>query len=269
MKDFSYPAVTAGENLYLFVRSWIRQGNSMDESFYWLDPIQRSDEWTEYIEQFMAVALTGQIVAAGRTLRELYDGSTPFKTEFRSCVTGLLRIDRANVDKLMRMATAAVDESLRDIANGLRRKLRQWAIGNHPLCYLCGEPLDFKNGGSKKAYTADHIWPLSFGGDSVAENLLPACRECNHEHKGNFASWAMTSVQSVILGLNPSAESLGKATGVCRFGLHHRRVQQLAIDEKVSLRDAYERVGPSEALRTLVQSEVGTFFNLANYNEAI
>ena len=269
MYDFTYPSRTAGENLYLFLRSWIRKGVSLNESFFWLSPIERSDEWSEYIEQFIAVALTGQVVAGGRTFRRRHGDSAPFVTEFRSYLNDALIIDRDDVNRLMRIATSAVDESMRGIADGLRRRFRRWAMANHPHCYLCDHSLDFGDQASDRAYTADHIWPQSYGGDSIEENLLPACRVCNDQHKSNFATWAMTSVQSVIFGVDPTAESLSRVTGTSRFAIHHRRVQQHSINARVSLKDAYRRIGPSEDLRTLNRNEVAHFFNLANHNDTI
>ncbi|WP_022853858.1 HNH endonuclease [Thermodesulfatator atlanticus] len=61
------------------------------------------------------------------------------------------------------------------------RKLRQtkwWrkkiASG---ICYYCGRK--FK----PSELTMDHLIPLSKGGKSVRENLVPACKECNNKKK--------------------------------------------------------------------------------------
>lgn len=217
----------------------------------------------------MAVALTGQVVAGGRTFRGRHGNSTPFGTEFRSYLNDALIIDKDDVNRLMRMATSAVDESNRSISNGLRQRFRRWAMTNHPHCYLCNRLLDFSDEASNRAYTADHIWPQSFGGDSIEDNLLPACKECNGTHKRNFATWAMTSVQAVIYEIDPAAESLNRMPGTSRFAIHHRKVQQFAVDVRVSLKDAYQRVGPSEDIRTLNRNEVAHFFNLANHDNTI
>lgn len=39
-------------------------------------------------------------------------------------------------------------------------------------CGYCGAP--------DTALVAEHMTPLSRGGDHVAENVVPACRDCNH-----------------------------------------------------------------------------------------
>ena len=266
MTEFAYPPETAGEALYLFLRRWLRDGVSSGESFSWLSAIDHSIEWSEYIEQFVAVALTGQFVAAGRTFRERHGQVATFSTEMRSYIREVLTIDKVAANTLVRMTTSASDESMQLIPDGLARTLRTWAMANHPNCYLCGHLLEFADQESPKRYTADHIWPRSFGGHSFDGNLLPACHDCNSNHKQNFATWAMTSVQSVILGLEPSAEKLRKVAGASRFALHHRRVQEVAIKKQISLKHAYRLLGPSEPIRTKHRSEVSHFFNLENHS---
>lgn len=41
------------------------------------------------------------------------------------------------------------------------------------LCYLCSEPVSFKD------MTIDHVFPLCYGGTSALENLMPAHSKCN------------------------------------------------------------------------------------------
>ena len=49
-------------------------------------------------------------------------------------------------------------------------RLRDWYIGQHPLCARCGDA----------ANEVDHIRPLSRGGDHALENLQSLCRGCHH-----------------------------------------------------------------------------------------
>ncbi len=45
------------------------------------------------------------------------------------------------------------------------------------ICYYCGAKVGMKN------LTMDHIIPLSRGGKSTRENIVPACKECNNKKK--------------------------------------------------------------------------------------
>lgn len=61
------------------------------------------------------------------------------------------------------------------------RKTRWWqqktASGT---CYYCGGKVGFKN------LTMDHIIPLSRGGRSTRDNLVPCCKECNIRKKSSL-----------------------------------------------------------------------------------
>ncbi len=63
------------------------------------------------------------------------------------------------------------------------RKTRWWrrkcAQGR---CYYCGKKV------KPSELTMDHVIPLSRGGRSVRENLVPACKECNTKKK-YLAPW--------------------------------------------------------------------------------
>lgn len=41
-------------------------------------------------------------------------------------------------------------------------------------CAYCGSELTMEN------MTADHVVPLANGGDDIIDNMMPACRSCNH-----------------------------------------------------------------------------------------
>lgn len=58
------------------------------------------------------------------------------------------------------------------------RKTRWWQQKTSSgKCYYCGEKVGFKN------LTMDHVIPLSRGGRSTKDNLVPCCKECNTKKK--------------------------------------------------------------------------------------
>ncbi len=58
------------------------------------------------------------------------------------------------------------------------RKTRWWqqktASGK---CYYCGKKVAYKN------ITMDHVVPLTRGGRSTKDNLVPSCKKCNNTKK--------------------------------------------------------------------------------------
>lgn len=97
------------------------------------------------------------------------------------------------------------------------------------VCYMCGVSLSRKKGLSN-TYTIEHIWPISYGGDTIEENLLPACADCNSK-RGNMLSWAAGPVISTYLHVNETVPkvlrlSLGLAR-MLHFATSGRRPKTL------------------------------------------
>src|SRR5262249_50048311 len=154
----------------------------------------------------------------------------------------------------------AVDVAEGRIPAGLRNARRAWAVKRSRPCYLCGTALDFDDDQSDSYCTLEHLWPSSFGGDSIEENLLPACALCNRTRKLNFATWASTSVQSVLRGLNPDTTDPHVISGPARFALHHWAGQRYAIRHGTNLRQAFMDIGPWTEPRVVDPDDVAHFF---------
>ncbi len=59
-------------------------------------------------------------------------------------------------------------------------------------CYLCGTTLTTKGHSTR---TIEHVWPLSLGGETVEQNLVLACNDCNSK-RGHMMTWAYGPVHS-------------------------------------------------------------------------
>jgi 5-methylcytosine-specific restriction endonuclease McrA len=55
-------------------------------------------------------------------------------------------------------------------------------IGENPICYLTGRPIDLLDG---KSYHLDHIIPKNRGGQNSLDNCNIACKDAN-QAKGNL-----------------------------------------------------------------------------------
>ncbi|MGC9141467.1 MAG: HNH endonuclease [Caldimicrobium sp.] len=63
------------------------------------------------------------------------------------------------------------------------KKTRWWRRKvERGICYYCGRRV------SPEDLTMDHKIPLSRGGLSTRENIVPACKECNSKKK-NLSPW--------------------------------------------------------------------------------
>jgi hypothetical protein len=147
----------------------------------------------------------------------------------------------------------------------MQARLRAWAMKSHPRCYICGTYLDFTVPQQQNSYTLEHIWPRAYGGNSIEENLLPACDSCNSRKKRHFATWVMPAVQSLLLGIAPGEQRLSEIEGSYKFSLHYRAAQKLAAAERLSMKQAFLRIGPWTDVRIRDADDVADFFNLENH----
>ena len=86
-----------------------------------------------------------------------------------------------------------------DVPYAKYRKLRRLVLARDPQCVYCGA----------KATTADHVQPLSQGGESKLDNLVGACASCNYS-KGARPSTRMIRRKSTSAqGKSVSYEGTG------------------------------------------------------------
>lgn len=76
-------------------------------------------------------------------------------------------------------------------------KARAQCLAGADTCMICGRPLDFTfTGRHPLAPSADHIIPVSRGGDPYAQtNLRPAHYGCN-SRRGNRTNYIATSTST-------------------------------------------------------------------------
>ena len=146
-------------------------------------------------------------------------------------------------------------------------------------CYSCGGELDpqalsqvsVENGKlipNPQYLEYEHLWPHSFGGDSIAENLLPSCPYCNRA-KANVASWEWMPVQSVIPEFLARSPTLSgpKASKQVKIGLHIRAATACARLNGTTLKNAYIAIGPRlNDIHVVDTSDTADFFNLRVHN---
>jgi hypothetical protein len=263
MIDFG---VTAGERLCNFINHKLLASPVWNDLNGILSVTGRASALVALYRQIAAVTLTGRIVAAGQSLG---DQSHPTDPAFRKALTEHLRdtvgIPSRTLDELYRFSHRAILAASATTPTSTLKQLRTWALLRHPKCYICGVVLDFDTPNLVNSYTCEHIWPRAYGGDGIEENLLPACDSCNSKKKRHFATWVMPSVQSLLLVLNPADQRLREIEGSYKFSLHYRAAQMLAVEQRLSMKAAFLKIGPWTDIRLLDTDDVADYFNLENH----
>ena len=62
-------------------------------------------------------------------------------------------------------------------------------------CAYCGREIEFKQ------MQVDHMVPKASGGTDEIENLMPACRLCNHYKRANSLEWFRHSIETIPIKL--------------------------------------------------------------------
>ena len=267
----SYPCKTAGETLYLYIRS------ELVGTHTWLDleqTLQVTGRWIELVDLFQQVAavhLAGRLVVAGASFAEAHSMSDPqFRQRYAEFIKDTTGESGERYERLYRLAEAATRASRQQVSHGQLKSFAAWARRNHAHCFMCNVDLDFRTRDDRASFTCEHIWPRMYGGDSILENFLPSCYDCNCRVKRDFATWAGVGVQSLILGIRPSARSLEAVDNVYNYALHCRAAQRCASQYKLSLKEAFLRVGPwTPQIRVLRFDDTADFFNLANHDSEL
>jgi hypothetical protein len=260
--------VTDGERLCNYINHRLLRFAPWQELGVTLEATGRSGELVDFYREIAAVTQTGRIVSAGVSLSETLGIDDPaLRKEFIALLRNYFGIPSHFLDEMFRFCHRAIRAALEPFRTSLQNQMEAWAKRNHPRCYMCGTTLNFGVRNLIDSYTCEHIWPRGYGGNTIADNLLPACKSCNSNKKANFATWVMPGIQSLVLGLAPSEERLQEIPGSCKFSIHYRVAQRLASRKRMSLKSAFLQIGPWENVRIRDIDDVVDIFNLENHVE--
>lgn len=151
-------------------------------------------------------------------------------------------------------------------------------------CYSCGAALDplekrkeihhpekpWRKIPNGRYAEYEHIWPHSFGGDTVVENLAPVCLPCN-DAKENSVSWEWTLVQSQLPTSDLGRTELDSkhASRAIKIALHMRAAMLYARKHGTTLKGALRTIGPRENSVMIIDADdTPDFFNLRVHDEA-
>lgn len=178
---------------------------------------------------------------------------------------GIEDVAQRKLDEVVESARLAADVTDSDqLRDGMKRLIWKVHANN---CYLCGVALARTGNGPDKR-SVDHIWPQALGGQSVPENLLPACEDCNTK-KGHNMTWAWGPVQSTYESLSQATTNVNTAV---RISLALASMMQVArgrggVSGRKSLKDAAIAIGTTFPTLTLTLRRPYTYFELLRQTE--
>lgn len=162
-----------------------------------------------------------------------------------------------NLEQLAGLVIDAYKATKKDIPDSVRKQFKR----RPDYCYICGTSIDDKLADPPN-YELEHIWPQSYGGNSIAENLLPSCIHCNKD-KSHMLLWQNADINSFVL--MPMAEhgeliSIHKRVRIAR---HRRTIFEYACAKKTSLKEAAQAIGSVELtnLRYIDREDSIDFYN--------
>ncbi len=270
-----YEFVTAGERLFYHVQTSLLKGVDWDRLSAGLLPTGRSDELTTLFYEIAVANTTCRLVQAARSLRINAEGNNritddaAYIRDLKLFLREKMLIPSETISQTLGLSIEAAKAAASHISNRTRSVFVRNANNKSSQCYMCGCTLQFGSGKKEHQFELEHIWPNSFGGDSLEDNLLPVCHGCN-KHKGSLATWGMAGVQSLIHGIDPSEEAL-KVKGDVAFALHYHAARRLlSRNPQNTLKWAMVRLGPrQQTARVVDRFQLADFFNLENHDPKV
>ena len=256
------PYTTAGQQFAAFLRDHHIGAHEWVDVSRALISTGRGDRWTEAVQEMAVLHLARRLIAAGSEIvnsRTEWDLVTD--SDIKQMIVDTMIVDYFLVNDIHARLAPAVAAARSAISSGTRKQLRAASQRDAPWCYLCGTDLDYAADDSPIAFTLDHVWPQAYGGNSVYENLLPACQSCNNR-KGHAASWSLYPIQALVHGYKLTAEDIADLPKETRFAVLTRTAMDAAAAHDLSLKEAFVSLGRPDLPAVADESTSVDVFNL-------
>jgi len=204
----------------------------------------RTEDFSEYFVGVFAVNILARAMKKAKTIvRDIEDEKLHQRhlVKYFQLSLGLTGSSLSGgLDRFAILVLESEKSSNKSISNSVKSEMfKSKAL----YCYICGVSISRSNQDSNLNAELEHIWPQSYGGDSIIENLLPACFKCNKD-KGNMILWQNANVHSFVLKPNPSEDEFENIRRVERIAKHRRTIFKYACEKNISLKEAAYEVGP-------------------------
>jgi hypothetical protein len=274
--------VTDGEKLFHFLIKNVGEFGALENlRSDFVSGVMRGREFMQFTEGAIVLHCFGRLLQAAKWYRNICsDDPARGSKEIKSFVVDTLGIAKAtcaSFDELapLALAAAAAASSSSKTPNSSEKRKVLDNCKKMFNCYSCGIELDpnassdiyDENGKSFQNphyLEHEHLWPHSFGGNSIAENLLPSCPFCNRA-KANIASWEWIPLQSVLPKFEGKSSFINASDhhGQLKIGLHIRAAMAYARINGTTLKTAYSLIGPRlKEIHLVDTNDTADFFNL-------
>lgn len=266
MSIFTFRAATPGEHLlHLLNEKVLRVSELADfiELSGSIATIGRGRAIHEYAIAVNSLNLTARLIKKADRIIEIDDAALHQGefVKFLQQTLGLVNHEDDVLDEIARQALYAAKIAKRSVSNATKRKVRNNKV--EVECYLCGNMCVHKSEEQGTAIYYEHIWPRSYGGDSIEQNLLPSCFGCN-DAKKDMILWQTGAIFSFVLKPNPSIEErkcIGRREKIAR---RMQDILQFANINNCTLKEAAIGIGPAkfENLNAIDIDDAIDYFNL-------
>lgn len=242
----NFQPITSGERLFQFILRELhhQHGYSEIQSLSVLTIGGRGDFFADYVLGLSTINMLARLVKKALKVRA-GENELTHHPEIVRYIQRSLGVNRYSgddvVDRLASHALAAASACGKKINESAKKIVRSKRI--EAPCYICGTNCLFGSAEENARVKYEHIWPSSYGGDSIHENLMPSCWHCN-EVKGDMLLWHTGSLFSFVLKPSPSIEELKTISRKEKVAMYMRLVLQYACLNRCSLKDAAMAIGP-------------------------
>jgi hypothetical protein len=271
MKYLAFIPTTSGEKLFQYIIEKLIGNNAQYElsNLPMLQVGRRSDELSEYLYGIVSINLLARILKKTSRLAaqvEQDDQIQPYLIKYFQENLGIARNpgDRL-LEKLSSLALIANSDSGKEISRRVKAEVSERA--ETCKCYICGCTVFVRSGSDEKRIQYEHLWPNSYGGNSITENLLPSCKWCN-KAKADMLLWQNSHLHSFVLKPTPSPNEWTKIQRRERVAKHRQFIFDIACEKQITLRDAALEIGPMNLKQMTSDDEDDSvdFFNFSFMN---
>jgi hypothetical protein len=285
-----WKSATAGESLLHFLATEVTELRIIDSTARDLfSGVSRSQAISSFLHGVVILHVFGRILQAAKAYRSKHlDDENTCLLLIETFVVDKLNITRSTCQNFSSLAPLALNaarmsrKNSHTISQGKRREIQN-EFKNEFRCYSCGCELDpyetrkevshpqkpWRKIPNHRFAEYEHIWPHSFGGDTVIENLAPVCLPCN-DAKENYASWEWMQIQSLLPNAELGREILeSKHTSrAIKISLHMKAAMHYAKKHGTTLKGALRTIGPREENVMVIDvDDTADYFNLRVHDE--